>query len=158
MPGMKKKTSYTLSEQETYELGMVLAGGLKGGELIILEGDLGLGKTVFARGMAASLGVLPEDVTSPSFTLVQEYSGGRLPMWHVDLYRLEDNPEEIDSLGLDELMGSGGVVVVEWGEKLPSHMKSYAITVRFHDVGEGSRRIEVFTGVDTYTPLPSADA
>ncbi len=141
-----RKVSYTLSEQETYELGMALAGGLKGGELILLEGDLGLGKTVFARGIAASLGVLPEDVTSPSFTLVQEYSGGRLPMWHVDLYRLEDDPEQIESLGLDDLFETGGVVVVEWGEKLPSHMKKFAVVVRFHDVGEGSRRIEVLTG------------
>ena len=79
-------------------------------------------------------------------------------MWHVDLYRLEDDAEQLEALGLDELIGSGGVVVVEWGEKLPLHMKNYALTVRFHDVGEGSRRIEIFGDVESSTPLPAADA
>ena len=143
---MSANTTYSLSEQETYELGMRLAGTLKGGELVVLEGDLGLGKTVFARGIAASLGVVPEDVTSPSFTLVQEYSGGRLPMFHVDLYRLNDEPQEIESLGLDDLLDSGGVVVVEWGEKLPAHVREHAIAIRFHDMGEGSRKIEIDAG------------
>ncbi|MBD3866881.1 MAG: tRNA (adenosine(37)-N6)-threonylcarbamoyltransferase complex ATPase subunit type 1 TsaE [Acidobacteria bacterium] len=143
---MSANTTFSLSEQETYELGMRLAGTLKGGELVVLEGDLGLGKTVFARGIAASLGVVPEDVTSPSFTLVQEYSGGRLPMFHVDLYRLNDEPQEIESLGLDDLLDSGGVVVVEWGEKLPAHVREHAIAIRFHDMGEGSRKIEIDAG------------
>ena len=143
---MSANTTFSLSEQETYELGMRLAGTLKGGELVVLEGDLGLGKTVFARGIAASLGVVPEDVTSPSFTLVQEYSGGRLPMFHVDLYRLNDDPQEIESLGLDDLLDSGGVVVVEWGEKLPQHVREHAIAIRFHDMGEGSRKIEIDAG------------
>jgi tRNA threonylcarbamoyladenosine biosynthesis protein TsaE len=146
MGQMKGTTTFSLSEQETYELGMRLAGTLKGGELVALDGDLGLGKTVFARGIAASLGVVPEDVTSPSFTLVQEYSGGRLPMFHVDLYRLGEDPLEIETLGLDDMLDSGGVVVVEWGEKLPAHLREHAIAVRFHDVGEGSRKIEVDTG------------
>ncbi len=146
MGSMSANSTFSLSEQETYELGMRLAGTLKGGELVVLEGDLGLGKTVFARGIAASLGVIPEDVTSPSFTLVQEYSGGRLPMFHVDLYRLNDEPQEIESLGLDDLLDSGGVVVVEWGDKLPPHIREHAITIRFHDMGEGSRKIEIDAG------------
>ncbi len=156
MGRMGVTTTFSLSEQETYELGMRLAGSLKGGELVVLDGDLGLGKTVFARGIAASLGVVPEDVTSPSFTLVQEYSGGRLPMFHVDLYRLNDDPMEIESLGLDDLLDSGGVVVVEWGEKLPLHMREHAVTIRFHDVGEGSRKIEIDVGVGD--PVPDGDA
>ncbi len=139
---MTRRTLFSLSEEETYELGMKLAAQLRGGELVALEGDLGLGKTIFARGIAASLGVVPEDVTSPSFTLVQEYSGGRLPMYHVDLYRLESEAE-IATLGIEELLGSGGVVVVEWGERLPEHLRRDAITIRFHDVGEGARRIEI---------------
>ena len=138
------KSAFSLSEEETYEMGRVMARGLRGGELILLEGDLGLGKTVFARGVAAGLGVKPEDVSSPSFTLVQEYTGGRQPMFHVDLYRL-DNPEDVGTLGLEEILSSGGVILVEWGEKLPPYLRREAITVRFHDVGEGSRRIEMQT-------------
>ena len=138
------RTTFSLSEDETYELGRAMGRSLRGGELILLEGDLGLGKTVFARGVAAGLGVRPEDVSSPSFTLVQEYTGGRQPLFHVDLYRL-DNPDEIGTLGLEEILSSGGVVLVEWGEKLPPYLRRDAITVRFHDVGEGSRQIEIET-------------
>jgi tRNA threonylcarbamoyladenosine biosynthesis protein TsaE len=138
----KPQTVFSLSEDETADLGRTLARNLKGGELILLEGDLGLGKTVFARGIATGLGIAPEDVNSPSFTLVQEYTGGRLPMFHVDLYRLTSG-EEIETLGVDDLLASDAIVVIEWGDKLPPHHKRGAITVRFHDVGEGSRRIEV---------------
>ena len=138
----KPRTVFSLSEDETAELGRTLARGMKGGELVLLEGELGLGKTVFARGIATGLGIAAEDVNSPSFTLVQEYSGGRLPMFHVDLYRLMSG-EEVETLGLDDLLASDAIVVVEWGDKLPPHHKRGAITVRFHDVGEGSRRIEV---------------
>jgi tRNA threonylcarbamoyladenosine biosynthesis protein TsaE len=138
------RTTFSLSEDETYEMGRTLGRGLRGGELVLVEGDLGLGKTVFARGVAAGIGARPEDVSSPSFTLVQEYTGGRTPMFHVDLYRLDD-PEEIGTLGLEEILSAGGVVLVEWGEKLPPYLRREAIAVRFHDVGEGSRRIEVET-------------
>jgi len=138
----KPRTVFSLSEDETAELGRTLARGMKGGELVLLEGELGLGKTVFARGIATGLGIPAEDVNSPSFTLVQEYPGGRLPMFHVDLYRLTSG-EEVETLGLDDLLASDAIVVIEWGDKLPPHHKRGAITVRFHDVGEGSRRIEV---------------
>lgn len=136
------RTTFSLSEDETYELGRSIGRALRGGELLLLEGDLGLGKTVFARGVAAGVGVAPEDVSSPSFTLVQEYTGGRFPVFHVDLYRL-DNPEELGTLGLEEILSAGGVVLVEWGEKLPPYLRRDALVVRFHDVGEGSRRVEV---------------
>jgi tRNA threonylcarbamoyladenosine biosynthesis protein TsaE len=141
------RTVFSLSEDETLDLGRLTARGLRGGELILLEGDLGLGKTVFARGIAAGLGIPPEDVTSPSFTLIQEYRGGRIPMFHVDLYRLR-GPEDVSTLGLEDLVSCGGVVVVEWGEKLPPFYKQEALRVRFHDVGEGSRRIEVLASPD----------
>lgn len=150
------RVAFSLSEQETYELGLALAGRLRGGELVVLEGDLGLGKTVFARGIAASLGVLPEDVTSPSFALVQEYRGGRLPMYHVDLYRLGERPDIAD-LGLEDLLASGGVVVVEWGERLPVRMLRGALVVRFSDLGEGTRRIEIGPAERT-SPSGPADA
>src|SRR5262245_41810465 len=83
----KPRAVFSLSEEETLEFGRAFGARLEGGQLVILEGDLGLGKTVFARGLAMGLGVAPEDVTSPSFTLVQEYGGGRLPVFHIDLYR-----------------------------------------------------------------------
>lgn len=138
----KPRTVFSLSEDETADLGRTLARGMKGGELVLLEGELGLGKTVFARGIATGLGIAAEDVNSPSFTLVQEYSDGRLPMFHVDLYRLTSG-EEVETLGLDDLLASDAIVVIEWGDKLPPHHRRGAITVRFHDVGEGSRRIEI---------------
>jgi tRNA threonylcarbamoyladenosine biosynthesis protein TsaE len=140
--GRATRTVFTLSEEETQELGRSLALGLKGGELILLEGDLGLGKTVFVRGVAAGLGVPPEDVNSPSYTLVQEYGGGRLQIYHVDLYRLE-SVEEISTLGLEEILSSGAVTLVEWGDKLTAYYRSNAVVVRLHDVGEGCRRIEL---------------
>jgi tRNA threonylcarbamoyladenosine biosynthesis protein TsaE len=136
------RTLFTLSEEETMEFGRALSRGLEGGELVLLEGELGLGKTVFVRGVAAGLGLPPEDVSSPSFTLIQEYAGGRLNVFHVDLYRL-DSPEEIATLGLDEILDGEGVTIVEWGEKLPPYYSARAIVVRFHDVGEGCRRIEL---------------
>ncbi len=136
------RTVFSLSEDETYELGRTLARELKGGELVLLEGQLGLGKTVFARGMAAGLEIRPDEVSSPSYTLVNEYLGGRHTMFHVDLYRLEE-PEEMGALGLEELMESGAVTVVEWGDRLPAYFRQDATTIRFHDIGEGSRRIEV---------------
>ncbi len=139
------RTIFTLSEEETCDLGRSLARGLKGGELILLEGDLGLGKTVLARGIATGLGVAPVDVSSPSFTLVQEYRGGRLPVFHVDLYRVNDISEEMGTLGIEEILTTGGVVVVEWGDKLPPHLRRGATVIRFHDQGEGSRRIEILS-------------
>lgn len=136
------RTVFTLSEEETCDLGRALSRGLKGGELILLEGDLGLGKTVFVRGIAEGLGIASEDVSSPSFTLVQEYRGGRIPMFHVDLYRI-DVSDEMGTLGIEEILTAGGVVAVEWGDKLPPYLRRGALSIQFHDLGEGSRRIEI---------------
>jgi tRNA threonylcarbamoyladenosine biosynthesis protein TsaE len=138
-------TVFSLSEEETLELGRGVGRTLKGGELLVLEGDLGHGKTVFARGVAAGLGVAPEEVSSPSFTLVHEYRGGRAPLFHVDLYRLQNPEEEVGGLGIEEILTAGGVVLVEWGERLPPYLRRDAVVVRLHDVGEGSRRIEIAT-------------
>ncbi|MBI3491171.1 MAG: tRNA (adenosine(37)-N6)-threonylcarbamoyltransferase complex ATPase subunit type 1 TsaE [Acidobacteria bacterium] len=109
------KTITTHSETETAGVGRELAESLAAGAVVLLFGDLGAGKTAFVRGLAEGLGVAPAEVSSPTFTLVQEYGGGRLPLFHVDLYRLSD-PREIDELGLDEI-GDEGVLAVEWAEK-----------------------------------------
>ena len=110
---------------------------------MLLYGDLGAGKTAFVRGLAEGLGVQRDEVSSPTFTLIQEYRGGRVPLFHVDLYRLND-PREIEDLGLDEI-ASEGVMAIEWAEKLvpdarlkPSHYEG-AITVRIQH-GDGDRR------------------
>ncbi|HEX6852859.1 MAG TPA: tRNA (adenosine(37)-N6)-threonylcarbamoyltransferase complex ATPase subunit type 1 TsaE [Candidatus Polarisedimenticolaceae bacterium] len=142
-PPAGRRTLYALSEEETSELGRAMGRGLRGGELVVLEGDLGVGKTTFTRGLAEGVGIDPGEVSSPSFTLVQEYKGGRVPFFHVDLYRLVDGDDDVSSLGLEDLMASGGVVVVEWGDKLPSFLRHGALGVRFQDLGEGSRRIEI---------------
>ena len=106
----------THSEQETAKAGRALAQQLRGGEVLLLSGDLGAGKTAFVRGLAEGLGIDPGDVTSPTFTLVQEYHGGRLALFHVDLYRL--TPVEVDDLGLDEMALAGGILAIEWPDRL----------------------------------------
>ncbi len=135
-------TLYSLETEETERFGQVFAQRLRGGELIVLQGDLGLGKTVFARGLAVGLGLRSVEVSSPTFTLVHEHLGGRLPFYHVDLYRLED-PSALSTLGLEELLSAGAVVAVEWGEKLPPYLRHGAISIRFSDLGEDSRRIDI---------------
>lgn len=157
-PPAGPRTLYALSEEETSELGRALGRGLRGGELLVLEGDLGVGKTTFTRGLAAGVGIDPEEVSSPSFTLVQEYKGGRLPFFHVDLYRLVEGDDDVSSLGLEELMAAGGVVVVEWGDKLPSMLRLGALGVRFQDLGEGSRRIEITPDARAGAASPRGDA
>jgi tRNA threonylcarbamoyladenosine biosynthesis protein TsaE len=122
----------TGSEEETAAAGERLAGSLQ-------PGDLGAGKTAFVRGLAKGLGADPEEVSSPTFTLVQEYPG-RLTLFHVDLYRLEER--EVDDLGLEELICGEGVVAVEWAERWGDRPND-VVEVRIEDAGEERRRISV---------------
>jgi tRNA threonylcarbamoyladenosine biosynthesis protein TsaE len=126
----------TGSEAETSATGEELARGLPPGAVVLLSGDLGAGKTAFVRGLAAGLGIDPELVSSPTFTLIQEYRGGRLPLHHVDLYRLRSI--EVDDLGLDELTLGGGVTAIEWPDRLPRELLS-AIHVHIEH-GDGETR------------------
>jgi tRNA threonylcarbamoyladenosine biosynthesis protein TsaE len=103
------------------------------------------------------LGIPAEEVSSPSYTLVHEYKGGRIPMFHIDLYRLDTPEEEVGVLGIEDILAAGGVVLVEWGEKLPPFLRRGATTVRFHDVGEGSRQIEILAE-STAAEKPRGDA
>ena len=132
----------TTSESETIAVGRTLAATLSAGDVILLYGDLGAGKTAFVRGLAEGLGVPSDDVSSPTFTLIQEYRGGRLPLFHVDLYRLND-PREIDDLGLDEL-ATDGVLAIEWAEKIPRATPG-AIVVRIAHGDADSRTIILTT-------------
>src|ERR1700686_2222372 len=130
---MTTRSLVTHSELDTAEAGRNLAATLAAGSVVLLFGDLGAGKTAFVRGLAEGLGVDPSEVSSPTFTLIQEYRGGRLPLYHVDLYRLND-AREVDDLGLEE-MASDGILALEWADKLPRPMPG-AIAVRI-EYGEG---------------------
>jgi tRNA threonylcarbamoyladenosine biosynthesis protein TsaE len=134
------RTFVTKSEDETVEAGRQLAPSLGADSIVLLLGDLGAGKTAFVRGVAEGLGASPADVSSPTFTLIQEYRSGRIPLLHVDLYRL-NNPQEVEDLGLEEL-GSGAVVAIEWAEKLP-HAPLDAIRVSIDHLGEDERRVTI---------------
>ncbi len=129
----------THSEEETTEAGRRLAAALPYGATVALVGDLGAGKTAFVRGLADGLGLPPNNVSSPTFTLVQEYRGP-VTLHHVDLYRISG--AEADELGLEELASGKAVVAIEWAEKLPRPIPG-AITVRFEDLGGDDRRITI---------------
>ncbi len=112
-------------ESATRDAGRALGETLAPGTLVALEGDLGAGKTVFVRGLAEGLGHDPESVASPTFVLAVEHPGGRIPLLHVDLYRLAPGAG-VDDLGIDEALGLGWVVAVEWGERLPPLLRREA--------------------------------
>lgn len=128
------------SEQETAAVGRELAASLAAGDIVLLHGDLGAGKTAFVRGLAEGLGVGGDQVSSPTFTLVQEYRGGRLPLFHVDLYRLDD-PREIADLGLDEI-AEDGVLAIEWADKLPKPVPA-GVRVTLVHTGDRERLVTV---------------
>jgi len=130
----------TSNEADTAAAGQRLAATLPPGSVVLLTGQLGAGKTAFVRGMARGLGASSDDVSSPTFTLIQEYRGGRSTLYHVDLYRLQ--PVEIGDLGLDELMAGEDVVAIEWAERWPARPAD-AIEVAIADEGEDRRRIEI---------------
>jgi tRNA threonylcarbamoyladenosine biosynthesis protein TsaE len=129
----------TASEAETEAAGEELSRRLQSGDVVLLYGDLGAGKTAFVRGIARGLGANSDDVSSPTFTIVQEYHG-RATLYHVDLYRLE--PAEIDDLGLEDLVCGDGIVAIEWAERWTGRPDD-AIEVTLVDVGEDRRRVEI---------------
>ena len=131
-------THLTHSEEETATLARRLAPTLQPGDVVLLSGNLGAGKTAFVRGLAEGLGIDPGEVSSPTFTLVHEYRGGRLTLYHVDLYRLERAATE--DLGLDELGARDGVLAIEWPDRL-THSLSAATTVHLEIVDDQTRRI-----------------
>jgi tRNA threonylcarbamoyladenosine biosynthesis protein TsaE len=132
-------TILTSSEEETSAAGERLAGRLSPGDVLLLYGDLGAGKTAFVRGLARGLGASPDDVSSPTFTLIQEYRGP-VTLYHVDLYRLQ--PIEVSDLGLDELASGDASMAVEWAERWNQRpLNSWQIT--FEHAGDDQRRIRI---------------
>ena len=130
----------TTSEDETQAVARELAATLRAGDVLLLSGDLGAGKTTFVRGLAQGLGIDPAEVSSPTFTLVHEYRGHGLTLYHVDLYRL--GSAATDDLGLEEIGVKDGVLAIEWPDRL-SHALPRATLVRLDMVSEGSRQITV---------------
>jgi len=132
--------SVTRSQEETEQLAASLSAGLRAGDVLLLTGPLGAGKTAFVRGLARGLGVDPDEVSSPTFTLVHEYRGGRLRLFHADLYRL--GTADAEELGLDELGVRDGVLAIEWPDRL-GHAFRGAIEVEIAIDDESSRRITI---------------
>jgi tRNA threonylcarbamoyladenosine biosynthesis protein TsaE len=128
----------TRSEEETAGIARELAAALHAGDVILLSGNLGAGKTAFVRGLASGLAIDPEEVSSPTFTLVHEYRGGRLTLYHADLYRLEKIATE--DIGLEEMGVADGVLAIEWPDRL-THAMPGAREVHIEIVDETTRRI-----------------
>lgn len=133
-------TYKTNSSEQTEALGEALGRSLRGGEVIAYLGDLGAGKTAFTRGLARGLGI-PMRVTSPTYTVVNEYSGGRLELFHFDMYRLGSS-EELFDIGWEDYLLRGGVCAVEWSENVWDAMEN-AITVRIDKLSEEERAITI---------------
>ena len=134
-------TYRTATEEATIALGERLAGELPRKGVALLIGNLGAGKTTLAKGIVKGLkAAAPEDVTSPTFTLIHEYGGGRV--YHVDLYRL-DEPREVATLGLDDLFDRDALVLIEWGERFPQLMPAERTEIRIRALESDEREIEV---------------
>jgi len=130
----------TKDEEETLELAAAFAGTLETGNVVALFGELGSGKTVFARGIARALGIT-EKITSPTFILINEFHGS-IPLYHMDLYRM-DSIQEIQDIGVEDYFYGDGICVVEWAEKLGELYPENAIRVRLKHLGDTNREIEI---------------
>ena len=135
----------TNSPVETEKVGEALGRVLKPGTILAYEGDLGAGKTAFTRGLARGLGAT-EQVTSPTYTIVNEYLSGRMPLFHFDMYRLASS-DDLWDIGWEDYLERGGVCAVEWSENVADAMEG-AITVCIQKCGEESRKITITGGVD----------
>ena len=133
----------TNSPEETEALAFALAQKLPAGSILAYEGDLGAGKTAFTRGLARGLGIR-EPVTSPTYTIVNEYLSGRLPLFHFDMYRLH-SADDLFDIGWEDYLERGGICAVEWSENVAEAMAG-AITVRIEKTGDETRRITVEGG------------
>jgi tRNA threonylcarbamoyladenosine biosynthesis protein TsaE len=139
------KEFFTHSAEETTELGRRLATELRPPKLVLLRGELGAGKTTLIKGIAEGFhAASQENVTSPTFTLIHEYRGPGVNVYHVDLYRV-DTQRELDTLGLDDLFDENSVVLIEWGEKFARFLRERDVEVTIERLGENDRRIRIAT-------------
>ena len=134
----------THSPEETEAVGRKLAAQLRPGDVLAYYGDLGAGKTAFTRGLAAGLGVT-EQVTSPTYTIVNEYLSGRMPLFHFDMYRLA-SADELFDIGWEDYVNRGSVCAVEWSENVEDAFYGDEVVVRFEKLGPTTRRITITEG------------
>jgi tRNA threonylcarbamoyladenosine biosynthesis protein TsaE len=139
-PAPATATLISRSDRETHRIGERLGALCEPGDLVLLEGDLGTGKTTLAQGMGRGLGI-SATINSPTFTLVKEYTG-RLPLYHFDLYRLDD-PGDVVDLGIDDYLEGDGVCVVEWAERAAAVWPPSFLRVRLTELGPHSRRVDL---------------
>jgi tRNA threonylcarbamoyladenosine biosynthesis protein TsaE len=140
-PTVKEGTFRTSSGDETIELGRSIARTLPKKICVLLIGNLGAGKTTLAKGLINGLGVAkPDEVVSPTYTLIHEYGDGRV--YHIDLYRL-DKPEQVATLGLDDIFDKDAVVLIEWGERFPDLLPASRIEIRLTAIEVQERQIEI---------------
>jgi tRNA threonylcarbamoyladenosine biosynthesis protein TsaE len=130
------------SAVETETAGARLAANIRAGDVLALVGDLGAGKTQFVKGLARALGS-HEVVTSPTFTLLHEYKGNSLPIYHFDFYRIE-NVAAVRAIGFDEVVFGNGVSIIEWADRFPDAIPARACWIKFEIVSEEQRRIAIF--------------
>lgn len=137
------KTFQTHSAEETTELGRRLAAALKPGSIVLLRGDLGAGKTTMVKGIAEGFqAAKADDVTSPTFTLIHEYRGPAVTLYHIDLYRI-DTQRELDTLALDDLMTPQSILLIEWGEKFQRFAKERDVEIAIEQRMEDERVVSV---------------
>lgn len=137
------KTFTTRSAEETTELGRQLAAELKPGSVVLLRGDLGAGKTTLVKGIAEGFNAAEaEAVTSPTFTLIHEYRGPEVTLYHIDLYRI-DTQRELDTLALDDLMESNTILLIEWGEKFERFARERDVEIAIEHRGGDARLIKI---------------
>jgi len=140
---METREFTTHSPEETIALGRELANTLATARLVLLRGELGAGKTTLVKGIAEGFkAASQEDVTSPTFTLVHEYRGPEVNLYHIDLYRV-DTPRQLETLGLDDLMGENSLLLIEWGEKFARFVRERDVEIALERTGENGRRIRV---------------
>ncbi len=133
----------THSAEETIVFGRKLAAELSPPLIVLLRGDLGAGKTTLVKGIAEGFkAARADDVTSPTFTLVHEYRGPHATLYHIDLYRV-DTQRDLETLGLDDLLGPNGILLIEWGEKFPRLRRDRNVEIALEQVAETERRIQV---------------
>lgn len=151
MPDIFELTIISHSAEQTQRIGERLGEFARAGDLFFLEGDLGAGKTCFTQGLSRGLGIV-EEITSPTFILANEHRGGRLTLYHLDVYRVRSAAEAI-GIGLDDYLSGDGVCVIEWAEKIRAALPDERLWIAFHHIDEDSRELKFTATGKRYVDL-----